>query len=117
MITKFNSKLIKHNGYNFIKTYSKYKNTIINAGSEFRQIKFLQQILGKHEDWKEIKSILSKNCDYKLTEPEDEQTRLSDIKAMLERGNHKSATKKSNFLILLKKFTKEHNSPSNLRGL
>jgi len=102
---KFNTKLIKHSDYDLDKCLNKQKHTILSPGSEFRNIKHIKKLLQHHEDWKEIRDIISKGCDYQLGPDADEETRRSDLKAMLARGNHKSAIK--NIETLQKAFTKE----------
>jgi len=102
---KFNTKLIKYTDYDFQKCVNKQKQTILTPGSEFRDIQKIRKLLQYHEDWPEIRNIISIGCDYKLGPNPDEHTRMSDLKAMLKRGNHKSA--KDNIETLSKAFTKE----------
>jgi len=102
---KFNTKLIKYTDYDVKRCINKQKRTILTPGSEFRSIDKLRKLLRYHEDWPDIRDTISKGCDYKLGPDPDEKTRTSDLKAMLKRGNHKSA--KSNMDTLNKAFTKE----------
>jgi len=102
---KFNTKLIKYTDYDVTKCIHKQKNTVLTPGSEFRSIEKIRKLLRYHEDWPEIRDIISKGCDYKLGPSPDEETRMTDLTAMLERGNHKSA--KDNIKTLNKAFTKE----------
>jgi len=102
---KFNTKLIKHTDYDFEKCIKKQKDSMLTAGSEFRSIAHLQPLLQHHEDWSEIRQIISEGCNYQLQPDTDERTRMSDLKAMIKRGNHKSAT--TNIAVLEKAFTKE----------
>jgi len=102
---KFNTKIIKHSDYDLQRCLNKQKDTILTPGSEFRNIKHIRKLLQYHEDWPEIRDIISKGCDYQLGPDPDEETRRSDLKAMLERGNHQSA--KKNMSVLQKSFTKE----------
>jgi len=94
---KFNASLIKNTDYDFLKACKKQKGSIVSPGTEFRSIKNLQILFSHHEDWKEFKSIIADGCDYKLESTVDEATRKSDLKAMIKRGNHKSASKNENF--------------------
>ena len=102
---KFNTKLIKHTDYDFVKCLGKQKNSMLSAGSEFRAIDHIKNLLQYHEDWPEIRQIIEEGCNYQLEADSDEETRLSDLKAMIARGNHKSA--KVHHAILDKAFTKE----------
>jgi len=61
---------------------NKQQNTILIPGSEFRNIKKINNLLQYHEDWPEIRDIISMGCDYKLSASPDEETRLADLKAM-----------------------------------
>ena len=103
----FNANLIKNTDYDFIKTYQKQQGSIVTAGSEFRNIEKLKKLLSNHEDWKEFRTIVTSGCDYKLKPIVNEDTRKSDLTSMIERGNHKSATKPINFPTLMKGFEKE----------
>jgi len=102
---KYNTKLIKHTDYDFEKCLNKQKGSMLSAGSEFRNIQKIRKLLQYHEDWPEIRDIISIGCDYQLQPETDEETRLSDLQAMIARGNHKSAKKHD--ATLVKAFTKE----------
>ena len=104
---KFNTKLIKHSNYDFVQACTKQKDSILYPGTEFRKVTHLEQLLSKHEDWIELKSIIQNGCDYKMSPQVDEKTRQSDLSAMIKRGNHKSASSKNAKLILQKAFDKE----------
>ena len=104
---KFNTKLIKFSDYDLEKAIVKQKDSIITPGSEFRAISHIKNLLEHHEDWREIRSIITKGCDYQLEDNLDERTRISDLRAMLERGNHKSANCDENAPALRKAFEKE----------
>ena len=104
---KINTKIIKKYKYNFIKTCKRQKGSIISPGTEFRKISHLTKLFSHHEDWLELKSIIQNGCDYKLAPSIDEETRLNDLKSMINRGNHKSTMKPGCKEILQKTFTKE----------
>ena len=87
-----------------------HNNTILSPGVEFRDIPSLQKIWKHHKDWKKIKEILTKGAEYPCHSTPSEEERLSDIEAMIERGNHKSASKdKENRTALAKNYEKEVN--------
>ena len=104
---KFNTKIIKMHKYNFIKSCEIQSGSIVNPGTEFRHISNLHHLFSHHEDWEELKSIIQFGCDYKLSSPVDETTRKKDLRAMIARGNHKSASKSGADKILHKTSTKE----------
>ena len=78
--------------------------TILTYGSEFCDTKNLRKLLRYHEDWPEIQEIINEGCNYKLGPDPEEETRLSDLKALLKRGNHKLA--KQDIVVLKKKVSK-----------
>jgi len=104
---KYNSKLLKNYDYDFIKTCRKQRGSVVSPGTEFRNIDTIKALFSHHEDWSELRNIISKGCDYKLEKIVDETTRKNDLNAMIERGNHKSATKSTNQKVLEKAFRKE----------
>jgi len=104
---KYNTKLIKFNGYDLEKTIMKQKHTILSPGSEFRHVSHIQKLLENHEDWPLFRDILTKGCDYKLEEEPNEKTRMEDLQSMLQRGNHKSAQSIENAAAVSKAFEKE----------
>ena len=104
---KFNTSLIKNTDYDFLKACHKQQGSIVSPGTEFRNIDHLKILFSLHEDWKEFRSIICNGCNYKLEDTVDETTRKADLKAMIKRGNHKSALEEKNYKVLEKAFTKE----------
>jgi len=104
---KFNSKLIKNYDYDFVKTCKKQRGSVVSPGTEFRNINIIKPLFSHHADWKELRNIISKGCDYKLENIVDEKTRKNDLNEMIKRGNHKSALKLKNRKVLEKAFKKE----------
>ena len=104
---KLNTKIIKKYKYDFIKACEKQKDSIVTPGSEFRAIPHLTNLFSHHEDWKELRSIITDGCDYSLSTTVDEDTRRKDLNAMIARGNHKSTKKPDCERILHKKFSEE----------
>jgi hypothetical protein len=81
-------------------------NTILSYGAEFRPISILEPLLSKHPDWDRMKHIIINGVEYPLR-PIDNKTRLADIKAMLQRGNHQSTATPENKKALTKAMDKE----------
>ena len=90
---EFNVKLLKQTNYDLEDCIKGQGRTVLTYGSEFRDTRKLRNLLKHHEDWIEIRAILDEGCDYKLGPDPEEETRLSDLKALLKRGNHKSANR------------------------
>ena len=67
-----------------------HKDSPVNYGSEFRDTMALEKLFLHHEDKTKIISIIKHRSRYHL-DPIEEETRKSDLSAMLLRGNHKSS--------------------------
>ena len=66
-----------------------HKESPVNYGSEFRDTTALEQLFLHLEDKTKIISIIKQGSRYHL-DPIEEETRKSDLSAMILRGNHKS---------------------------
>ena len=89
----WNAKVLESYDNDYQKAVENQPNTTISPGSEFRAVEHIEKIWGHREDWENIKDTLMNGCSYPLKTPLDEKTRLSDLKAMIDRGNHKSCEK------------------------
>ena len=67
---------------------SAHKDSPVNYGSEFRDTTALAQLFLHHEDKTKIINIIKNGSCYHL-DPINEETRKSDLSAMILRGNHK----------------------------
>ena len=69
------------------------KGSVVSPGYEFRPIDELQPLLYKHMDWEKVKNLISNGARYPIpsTSLPLEETRLSDLKAAIKRGNNKSS--------------------------
>ena len=81
--------------------------SVTTYGSEFKSVKNLEQLFGKHHRWQMLKTRLVQGSNWPLVEL-DEKLRLRDLKGALVRGNHKSAGENESFLseALVKEITK-----------
>ena len=94
-----NYNLLKENKYNLEKLLNPPDNTSITSyGSEFKNVHQLHHLLKRHPRWPKLKHLLTHGSDWPL-EPVKEETQLQDAAAAVERGNHKSAAKNSQFLV------------------
>ena len=91
---KWNAKIIEENNFDYSKAVEKQPNSMITPGSELRTVEVLETIFKFRKDWPELKEIITKGCCYPIKEMPDEATRLADLEAMIERGNHRSASSK-----------------------
>ena len=104
---EWNAKIIKENNYDYEKTIENMPNSALTPGSEFRSSAVLEKLLKFREDWTEIKNIFDKGCWYPLENYLDEENRLSDIEAMIARGNHRSTASNESEKIITKNILKE----------
>ena len=78
----------------------------LNYGSEFHDISSLEKLFLHHEDKTKIINIIQQGYCYHL-DPIEEETRKSDLDAMILRGNHKSSHSVLNSAALDESISKE----------
>jgi hypothetical protein len=71
--------------------------SVTSYGSEFKSVKELYPLLGKHHRWKELKTKLIKGSSWPMMK-QDEFSRKKDLEGAIKRGNHKSAGVNQKFL-------------------
>ena len=99
---KFNTKLLKRHKYDLEVALEKEDGTMLEPGSEFRAVEQIESLFQKHELWPKMQSIVDKGITYQL-DSITEKERRADLKHMIARGNHKSASSPENITSLLKK--------------
>jgi hypothetical protein len=85
-----NTTCIQQFNYNIELATQTPQNTIMCYGTEFKPTHILEPLLKHHQYWTQIKSIINNGVEYPLN-PIKKTDRINDIKALIERGNHKSA--------------------------
>ena len=104
---KHNADQLKRSKWDFVKAMENEEGTMLQVGSEFRHTQVLEPLWGKHKHWQKIKEFIDNGITYPL-EPISTETQKEDLKHMVERGNHKSATTpKLNEETLLKNYDNE----------
>ena len=103
---KFNTKLLKRHKYDLEVALEKEDGTMLEPGSEFRAVEQIESLFQKHELWPKMQSIVDKGITYQL-DSITEKERRADLKHMIARGNHKSASSPENITSLLKNYEKE----------
>ena len=83
-----------------------HKDSPVNYGSEFHDTTALAQLFLHHKDKTNIINIIKHGSCYHLN-PIEEETRKSDLDAMILRGNHKSPQSVLNAAALNKAISKE----------
>ena len=83
-----------------------HKDSPVNYGSEFRDTTALEKLFLHHKDKTNIISIIKQGSRYHL-DPIKEETRKSDLSAMILRGNHKYSQSVLNAAALNKAISKD----------
>ena len=104
---EWNKRVLEENDNNYEKTVKTQPNTVLSPGSEFRPTLALKRLLGHRKDWNEIEKTISEGTWYPMSEDVDNDTRIQDVRAMIQRGNHKSATKSTSRSIVKKRYAGE----------
>ena len=86
-----NAELLSGFGYDLGSLVRAYEDTTLGFGSEFRTVNELRPLLGNHCHFERLAELLTNGMDYVFTRELSELERGSEVKAMLARGNHKSA--------------------------
>lgn len=86
-----NSKIIQLHGYDLGSCFNSMRNSTLSPGSEFRNIKHLEALIGRHPYWHNLEQTLTQGAfPPPKAEPHD-QARIKENEAQVLRGNHKSA--------------------------
>lgn len=87
-----NAKLLHDSGFDIEKCLEQEAGSTMSFGSEFRPLDQLRQVLGKHDNFGFMEEVVRKGMSYHFKEAISENDREEERDAMLERGNHKSAS-------------------------
>jgi hypothetical protein len=86
-----NAKLLQGFSYDLGSLIQAHGSTTLGFGSEFRTVAELRPLLQGHIHFKKLSELLTYGMDYVFTRELSESERKDEVKAMLARGNHKSA--------------------------
>jgi hypothetical protein len=89
-----NAQQIANTGYNLSQLLHHNQQTTLHFGAKFRPFEQLEDILGGHPLFGQLRTILTKGMDYRFKSELSESDRLVELTQMLERGNHKSSEAK-----------------------
>jgi hypothetical protein len=87
---RFNTELLKDSALSLQTLLSQHQDTTLGFGSEFRPVDQLQTILGQHPNFGFFAEVLTNGMDYRFTKELSDDERRAEVRAMLDRGNHKS---------------------------
>lgn len=86
-----NLQVFKSNNFDLESVINSAPASICKQGSEFRDETILEGLLGKHTNWKEIRSIIYDGASNHLTHEPRDQDRLLENAALVLYNNHKGA--------------------------
>jgi hypothetical protein len=87
-----NGRLLSANDFDLGKVIENNTGTTLGYGSEFRPISQLESLLGKHPNFETLRKVIENGMPYLYKNEIDEEDRKKEVEAILQRGNHKSAT-------------------------
>ena len=88
---EINESILKSFDFDMKRLIDKYARTTLGYGSEFREVEALRPLIGNHPNFEPLSRIISSGMPYVFTRELDKVTRLTELKTLLQRGNHKSA--------------------------
>lgn len=102
-----NGWLLEKAGWDMEALIQSQRGSTVWHGSEFRPIYQLKTVIGQHPSFGYIEKIVSEGMDYECTRNLSEEERRVELRAQIERGNHKSASENTDEIqkLLLKDVT------------
>jgi hypothetical protein len=98
---KYNHDRLAEHNFDMSMLIQANQGTTLDYGSEFRPMYQLEPLLGAHPNFEAIKGFIEEGMPYIFKKEVDEETRLLEFEAAIERGNHKSAQKEPDRLLEL----------------
>ena len=92
-----NLELLRIHNYDLTTLCNPRDRSSTTFGSEFKEVKVLEELFYRHPRWNKLKQQLTSGVDFYLDEL-DNDTRRQDVRIAFARGNHKSASKNEKFL-------------------
>ena len=86
-----NEKILKSVDFEMDRLISKYADTTLGYGSEFRTINQIKPLIGRHPHFGKLEKLLESGMPYIFKSELDGATKLNELQTILSRGNHKSA--------------------------
>lgn len=93
-----NMQIIRDYDFDFTAILNPPTRCVTSFGSEFKSPIELERLLKAHPRWPTLRHFLTHGVEYPLR-PIEEEERTKDVAQALDRGNHKSADKKLDFLV------------------
>ena len=86
-----NEQLLKSFDFDIEKLIAAHSDTTLGYGSEFRSVEQLKPLIGRHPNFESLSLVLTMGMPYVFTKELDSVTKLTEMKTLITRGNHKSA--------------------------
>ena len=86
-----NARQLADAGFDLSQLLYQNRHTTLHSGSKFRPINQLEDFLGGHPLFAQLRTILTNGMDYQFKTELSESGRLLKLTQMLEHGNHKSS--------------------------
>ena len=87
----YNTRFLANCDWDLEEVFRQHVGTTVDHGSEFRPVAQLRRIVGSHPGFAYLEEMLTSGFDYHLGRELSEQERTEELRAQLDRGNHKSA--------------------------
>jgi hypothetical protein len=86
-----NGEILKNCDFDIGRLIKANGDTTLSYGSEFRTVKQLEPLLGRHPHFFKLAQVLTYGMPYVFTRELDGLTKMTELQKFLKRGNHKSA--------------------------
>ena len=87
-----NSKILAEFDFDLSKLTAHHKGSAIDYGSEFRDLSVLKLLFCNHPNYDYLESVLTEGMQYFFTRELTEDERVTELRANIIQGNHRSAT-------------------------
>jgi hypothetical protein len=86
-----NAKLLEAEDFSLANLIRKFADTTLGYGSEFRIVKELRPLIGRHPNFDKLAQILTEGMPYVFKRELDPVTKMRELRTLVRRGNHKFA--------------------------
>ncbi|KAI2493894.1 hypothetical protein MHU86_20653 [Fragilaria crotonensis] len=87
-----NALILEESNFNVSELIEKFSDTMLGYVSEFRTVNQLKLIIGRHPNFDKLELVLTGGIPYVFKTELDPATKSAELRKLLKRGNHKSAT-------------------------
>ena len=86
-----NEEILRSVDFDVARLISANRTTTLGYGSEFRTVEQLRPLLGSHPNFDELSKVFNSGMSYVFDRELDALTKSTELRKLLQRGNHKSA--------------------------